>query len=213
MPIRGTSLLLMIRAVRLIAACLVPMLVIGAATAQTTPRATSRSVPTAATAATPTPAAPGRASATRTRSTHAVATPSGVIAAIKVEGNARIEEGTIRSYLLVQPGDRFDADRLDRSLKTLYATGLFQDVRLERSGNDLIVHVVENPIVNRVAFENNHKLTDDQLLPQMRLRPRAVFTPALAESGSAAHPGSVRAQGLLRCDGRPENHPSAAEPR
>jgi outer membrane protein insertion porin family len=41
---------------------------------------------------------------------------SGTIQAIKVEGNQRIEEGTIRSYMLVQPGDPFDPDRIDRSL-------------------------------------------------------------------------------------------------
>ena len=105
----------------------------------------------------------------------------GTIAAIKVEGNQRIETGTILSYMLVQPGDPFDPDRLDRSLKTLYATGLFQDVRLNRDGDTLVVRVVENPLVNRVAFEGNHKLTDDQLRPEMQLRPRAVFTPALAE--------------------------------
>lgn len=107
---------------------------------------------------------------------------AGQIAAIRVEGNQRIEEGTIRSYLLVQPGDPFDPDRLDRSLKTLYATGLFQDVRLGRDGNTLVVRVVENPIVSRVAFEGNHKLNDDQLRTGMQLRPRAVFTPALAEA-------------------------------
>ncbi|HET7881068.1 MAG TPA: outer membrane protein assembly factor BamA [Acetobacteraceae bacterium] len=103
------------------------------------------------------------------------------IAAIKVEGNQRIETGTIISYMLVQQGDPFDPDRLDRSLKTLYATGLFQDVRITRDGDTLVVHVVENPLVNRVAFEGNHKLTDDQLRPEMQLKPRAVFTPALAE--------------------------------
>jgi outer membrane protein insertion porin family len=99
-----------------------------------------------------------------------------------VEGNQRIEAGTIRSYMLVQPGDPFDPDRLDRSLKTLYATGLFQDVRLDRQGNTLVVHVVENPLVNRLAFEGNHKLTDDQLRPEMQIKPRAVYTPALAEA-------------------------------
>jgi outer membrane protein insertion porin family len=99
-----------------------------------------------------------------------------------VEGNQRIEEGTIRSYVLVQPGDRFDADRMDRSLKTLYATGLFQDVRLSRVGDTLVVQVVENPIVNRVAFEGNHKVTDEQIRPEIQLRSRAVFTPALAEA-------------------------------
>jgi outer membrane protein insertion porin family len=106
----------------------------------------------------------------------------GVIRAIKIEGNHRIEDGTILSYILLQPGDPFDPDRMDRSLKTLYATGLFKDVRLSRSGNTLIVRVVENPLVNRVAFEGNHKLTDDQLRGAIQLRPRAVFTPALAEA-------------------------------
>lgn len=136
-----------------------PLLVIGTASAQTPPHAG------------PVPGHPGP-----------VGAATGEIGTIKVEGNQRIEDGTIRSYLLVQPGDRFDPDRLDRSLKTLYATGLFQDVRLSRSGDTLVVHVVENPIVNRVAFENNHKLSDDQLRPEMQIRPRAVFTPALAEA-------------------------------
>jgi outer membrane protein insertion porin family len=162
-PFGGTSLLLTIRAVRLVAACLMPLLVIGPAPAQT-PQPARPAVPHAA------GGRPGPAST------------AGVIQSIKVDGNQRIEEGTVRSYLLVQPGDRFDPDRLDRSLKTLYATGLFQDVQLGRVGDTLVVRVVENPIVNRVAFEGNHKLTDDALRPVMQLRARAVFTPALAET-------------------------------
>jgi outer membrane protein insertion porin family len=171
--------LLTIRAVRLVAACLMPLLVIGTSAAQ---------APNAPVPASPAPTSPGRAPAprlpaARSGASHAAPAPVGdVIQSITVEGNQRIEEGTILSYLLVQPGDRFDPDRIDRSLKTLYATGLFQDVRLGRAGNTLVVRVVENPIVNRVAFENNHKLTDDQLRPEMQLRPRAVFTPALAEA-------------------------------
>ncbi len=105
-----------------------------------------------------------------------------LISAIKVEGNQRIEEGTIRSYMLVQPGDSFDPDRIDRSLKTLYATGLFQDVTLRRDGSTLVVKVRENPIVNRIAFEGNHKLNDEQLRAELQLRPRAVFTPQLAQA-------------------------------
>ncbi len=140
---------------RLVAACLLPLLCVGPTQAQR--------------------AASPRQAAGPVR-------PAGTIQAVKVQGNERIEEGTIRSYMLVQPGDPFDPDRLDRSLKTLYATGLFQDVRLDRQGDTLVVHVVENPIVNRVAFEGNHKLNDDQLRPEIQLRPRAVFTPALAES-------------------------------
>ena len=156
-----TSLLLTIRAVRFVAACLMPLLAIGTAAAQ----APTRPARPPVSHAKPAPAPAG-----------------GIIQSIKVEGSQRIENGTIKSYLLVQPGDAFDPDRIDRSLKTLYATGLFQDVRLGRVGDTLVVRVVENPIVNRVAFENNHKLSDTQLRPAIQLRPRAVFTPALAEA-------------------------------
>ena len=107
---------------------------------------------------------------------------AGNIQAITVQGNQRIEQGTIRSYMLVQPGDAFDPDRIDRSLKTLFATGLFQDVTITRQGNGLLVKVVENPIVNRIAFEGNRKLNDDQLRAELQLRPRAVFTPQLAQA-------------------------------
>ncbi len=106
----------------------------------------------------------------------------GTIEAIKVEGNQRIEEATIRSYMLVQPGDPFDPDRMDRSLKTLYATGLFSDVSLRRDGSTLVVMLTENPIVNRIAFEGNHKLNDETLRAELQLRSRAVFTPALAQA-------------------------------
>jgi len=112
--------------------------------------------------------------------TQATAATGGAIASIRVVGNQRIEEGTIRSYMLVQPGDPFDAERIDRSLKALFATGLFSDVNLQRNGTTLVVAVAENPIVNRIALEGNRRVTDDQLRPELQLRPRAVFTPALA---------------------------------
>jgi outer membrane protein insertion porin family len=106
----------------------------------------------------------------------------GTIRSIEVTGNQRIEAGTIRSYMLVRPGDPFDADRLDRSVKTLYSTGLFSDVQLSRQGDALIVTVAENPLVNRVAFEGNKKLSDDQIRPEIQTKPRAVFTAAMAEA-------------------------------
>jgi len=107
---------------------------------------------------------------------------AGTIGTVRVEGAQRIEQGTIRSYILLQPGDLFDPERMDRSLKTLFATGLFADASLRRDGSTLVVKVVENPIVNRIAFEGNSKLTDDQLRPTLQLRPRAVFTAAIAQS-------------------------------
>jgi outer membrane protein insertion porin family len=155
----GTGLLSMFRAARRAAACLLPLLAVPMLVLLADPRPS---------AAQP-PARPGQ-------------TAAGTIAAIKIEGAQRIEQGTVLSYLLVKPGDPFDPDRIDRSLKTLYSTGLFQDVRLGRQGDTLVVTVAENPIVNRVAFEGNRKVNDDGLKSGMQLRPRAVFTPALAEA-------------------------------
>jgi outer membrane protein insertion porin family len=101
---------------------------------------------------------------------------------IRVEGTQRIEAATVRSYMRVNPGDPFDPVRLDDSLKNLFATGLFADVRLERDGDVLVVVVDENPIVNRIAFEGNQRIEDDTLQQEIELRPRVVFTRTKVQS-------------------------------
>jgi outer membrane protein insertion porin family len=100
----------------------------------------------------------------------------GIIKEVRIEGTQRVEPETVKSYLLVQPGDPFDADRIDRSLKSLFATGLFTDVTLRREGDALVVRVVENPVINRIAFEGNRKLSDTTLTDEIQLRPRVVYT-------------------------------------
>ncbi len=105
----------------------------------------------------------------------------GIIREIRVEGTQRIEPETVRSYMRVNPGDPFDPLRLDRTLKNLVSTGLFADVTLRREGSTLIVSVVENPIINRIAFEGNKRLEDDDLSSEVALRPRVVFTRTKAQ--------------------------------
>ncbi|MCB2101776.1 MAG: outer membrane protein assembly factor BamA [Rhodobacterales bacterium] len=100
----------------------------------------------------------------------------GIIRSIQVEGAQRIEPETVRSYLLVQEGDRFDPGRIDRSLKSLFATGLFADVSFQRRGDTLMVNVVENPVINRIAFEGNRHIEDDILDAEVTLRPRIIYT-------------------------------------
>lgn len=100
----------------------------------------------------------------------------GTVREIRIEGTERIEPETVRSYLAIQPGDPFDSDRVDRSLKALYATSLFADVSIKRDGDALIVSVVENPIINRISYEGNKKLKDDALGKELKLQPRTVFT-------------------------------------
>ena len=100
----------------------------------------------------------------------------GTVADIRIEGAQRIEPETIRSYLLIQPGDAWDDELVDKSLKALFATGLFADVNLSRTGNTLVVRVVENPIINRIAFEGNNKIDEKDLNAEIQLRPRVVYT-------------------------------------
>jgi outer membrane protein insertion porin family len=104
------------------------------------------------------------------------------ISEIRVEGNQRIEADTVRSYMQIAPGDRYDPDRVNASLKTLFATGLFADVTLQRTGNALLVRVVENPIINRIAFEGNKKLSDEALTAEVQLKPRIVYTRTKVQS-------------------------------
>ncbi len=119
-----------------------------------------------------------------------------IIRQISVIGNERVEPETIASYLAVRPGEPFDATKLDASLKSLFATGLFSDVELSENQGALIVRVVENPIINRIVFEGNKKLDRDELLEEARLRPRQVFTRAKVRSDVQ------RMLGLYRNSGR-----------
>ena len=105
-----------------------------------------------------------------------------VIRQISVSGNERVEPETIGSYLTVKVGDPFDPTQLDISLKNLFATGLFSDVDFQEQNGALIVRVVENPIINRVIFEGNKKLDNEELAEESRLRPRTVFTRAKVRS-------------------------------
>ena len=98
------------------------------------------------------------------------------IDSVLVEGNERIEADTVRSYVPVGPGDPFDPAVVNDTLKTLFDTGLFADVAIRREGGVLIISVVENPIINRVVFEGNDSLDDEELEAEIQLRPRVVYT-------------------------------------
>jgi len=101
-----------------------------------------------------------------------------VISDIVVNGNERIEIDTVKSYLYVHKGDIYSEEEVDRSLKNLFNTGLFADVKIGRSGNVLVVEVSENPIINRIVFEGNKYKKDDKLYEEIHLRPRVVFSRA-----------------------------------
>jgi outer membrane protein insertion porin family len=102
---------------------------------------------------------------------------------IVVQGNRRVDADTIRSYFRLAPGERLDAQKIDAALKALYATDLFQDVRITSAGGGrIVVTVVENAVINRVAFEGNHRIKDEQLKAEVQSRPRGALSRPLIQA-------------------------------
>src|SRR6185295_1859711 len=94
------------------------------------------------------------------------------ISAVVVQGNRRVDVDAIRGYVQIRPGDRADPIKIDDALKALYATGLFEDVKINVSGGRLIVTVIENVVINRVVFEGNKKVKDDALNAEIQSKSR-----------------------------------------
>ncbi len=98
------------------------------------------------------------------------------VSSISVVGNQRVDAETIGAYVRVQPGRNFTDADIDASLKALFETGLFFKVDIQQRGGTLVVTVVENPIINEIAFEGNKKYKDDRLETVILSRPRGIYT-------------------------------------
>jgi len=101
---------------------------------------------------------------------------------IQVEGNRRVEAATIRSYFKPGPGGRLDQGHIDDGLKGLIETGLFQDVRINQAGGRIMVTVIENPVIGRIAFEGNKKIKDEQLTSEIQSKPRGTLSRPMVQS-------------------------------
>src|SRR5208282_1465599 len=115
----------------------------------------------------------------------AVAAPPDTVITTKsivVEGNRRVEADTIRSYFKASPGEPLDAAKIDAALKALYGTGLFQDVKITQSGGKLIVTVVEAPVINKLVFEGNHRMKDEQLQEEIQSTERGSLSHAAVQA-------------------------------
>lgn len=99
-----------------------------------------------------------------------------LIKQIVVSGNQRVETETILAYIAISPGQPFNAEQVDMSLKALFATGFFADVQFEQVNSALVVKVIENPTVNQVMFEGQKSLTTEKLEKEVQIKPRAWFS-------------------------------------
>ena len=101
---------------------------------------------------------------------------------IVVQGNRRVDAETIRSYFRASPGQRLDAVAIDEAWKALMGTGLFEDVKISPSGGRVVVTVIEAPVINRIQFEGNRQVKDEQLAQEIQSKPRGAFSRQLVRA-------------------------------
>lgn len=123
---------------------------------------------------------------------------------IQVNGNERVETSTVKSYLGLADGSEYSPVRAREALKTLYGTGLFDNVEIGWDNGKLIVDVRENPIVNQIAYEGNDALSDERLQAVVNLRPRAVFTPGKVQEDVKAMLAAYRQSGRFLAQVNPQ---------
>ena len=108
----------------------------------------------------------------------AVAAHAEEVKKVTIEGNERVEDTAVLSYINISSGDEYDPRQSSRIIKNLYNTGLFNNVEIVFTNGELVVEVEENPLVNKVAFEGNDEVVDERFREVISLKPRAVYTPS-----------------------------------
>jgi outer membrane protein insertion porin family len=98
---------------------------------------------------------------------------------ITVAGNRHIDAAMIRSHFHANADGTLDAAARDAALKSLYGTGLFQDVKISRESDRFLVTIVENPIIEKIAFEGNKKIKDDDLKKTVNSKPGGPLSHAI----------------------------------
>lgn len=117
--------------------------------------------------------------------------------AVQVEGNQRIQTSTIVSYTGIERGKTVSAGQLNDAYQSILDSGVFESVELVPKGNTLVIKVTEFPTINKINFEGNRRLKDENLFEIVESAPRRVFDPAQAERDAAAIAEVYGGQGRL----------------
>jgi hypothetical protein len=103
---------------------------------------------------------------------------------IRIEGLQRVEPGTVFASIPLRVGDQYDDDKGAAAIRSLFALGLFKDIRLEANGNVLVVVVEERPTIAEVNFAGTKEFDKETLQKAMRdvgLAEGRPFDKALAD--------------------------------
>ncbi|QBF31687.1 outer membrane protein assembly factor BamA [Thalassococcus sp. S3] len=122
---------------------------------------------------------------------------------VVVEGNQRIQTGTIVTQAGIAPGQSISAGELNDASQRIRESGLFERVELDPRGSTLVIRVVEFPTINRINFEGNRRIDDEALATFISSAPRRVFNPSVAERDAATIAEAYSQQGRIAANVTP----------
>ena len=116
---------------------------------------------------------------------------------VQINGNQRIGDAAILRQAGITRGRPVSGGELNDAYQNLQNSGLFETVEIEPRGGTLVINVVELPTLNRVRFEGNRRISDEQLAQLVGSTERRVFTPSQAESDAAAIAEAYSSEGRI----------------
>jgi outer membrane protein insertion porin family len=116
---------------------------------------------------------------------------------VVIEGNQRIEAGTILSYAGIARGEQISAGQLNAAYQRVLGSGLFESVEIDPRGSTLAIIVREFPTINKISFEGNQRLKDEDLATIVKSQSRRVYSPSQAEADAAEIGRAYEQQGRL----------------
>ena len=123
--------------------------------------------------------------------------------AVQIDGNQRVEDGTILTFAGITRGATVSAGELNDAAQRIRGSGLFETVDVTTRGGTLVINVVERPTVNRISVEGNIKVRDADLLAVVQSQPRRAYKPAQAEADTAAITEVYASKGRINAIVRP----------
>ena len=94
---------------------------------------------------------------------------SWVIDDIRITGLQRVSAGSVFAVMPLGLGDVIDTEKFKEVTLSIFETGKFDDIKLGRDGNALLIDLVERPTIDEIFIEGNKQIKTDALLDGWRL--------------------------------------------
>ena len=118
------------------------------------------------------------------------------ITRVEVTGNRTVAAEAIRTHVKLGKSNTYTPAQVDEALKSLFATGLFSNVQIDRRGTTLVINVTENPVIASVAFEGNTNADKTKIEPLIQQKAGTRYTPA------KVHADALKVRDYYRSQGR-----------